>query len=510
MKKLSLKKLGFSLVASVLVCGFIFAPISQTLTIQRTHAQTDNVVGEMGAWAEGAVTAAGTMIQTGLMSSLNVKEFSLDGIAWALGNILLKEMIRSTTKWVNSGFRGSPAFVTDLEGFLLNIADKVAGNFIYGAGLGALCSPFKLNIQAALELSYNKTRGYQAQCRLSQVVRNMDQFLNGDFSQGGWDGWFEVALGESNPYTTKLEAESAMYASISSAQGQQIKLLDFGRGFMSMTQPGCDINMGPCPITTPGVVIESQLNSAISSPGRRLEVADEINELVGSLFTQLAKEVLGGAGGLLGLTESSYGGGGNYFERMSEQRDTVGGYTNTVIKPLEDDIENERGVVSYKQTMVALINDASTYRERMYPTRTYVDPDTGRTTTSSPCASGALTSSLSQTLTASQNDITSTTALINELVILRSDYALLRSSTTSTSTILALKRKYRADTVPMAESNLLESYTGYTTSGRLHGIGALVTLRITTIPNLRSEIATFTASIDNACRNYNDNNTNGG
>lgn len=499
MKKLTLKKLGLSLTASVLVCGFIFAPVSQTLTIQKTHAQTDNVVGEMGAWAEGAVTAAGTMIQTGLMSSLQIKEFTLDAIAWSLGNILLKEMIRSTTKWVNSGFKGSPAFVSDLEGFLLNIADKVAGNFIYGAGLGALCSPFKLNIQVALEMSYNKTRGYQAQCRLSRVVRNMDQFLNGDFSQGGWDGWFEVAMTDSSPYATKLEAESAMYASISSAQGQQIKLLDFGKGFLSMTQPGCDTNMGPCPITTPGAVIESQLNEAISLPGKRLTIADELNELVGALFSQLAGEVLSGAGGLLGLTESSYG-GGNYFERMSEQRDALG-YADSTLKPLEDDIANEQNVISLNTTIVTMIQDASTYRERMYPAQTNTNGNSSEERTVV-CTPGNLTSSLSQALARAQGEIVSANDVIDELDILYSDYSSLRDPATDASITSSLMRKYSATTIPMAEANLMEEYAEYRTSNRLHGINVPITLRLTTIPNLQTEISAFTTSIDTACRRY--------
>jgi hypothetical protein len=501
MSKNFLKKIKFSLVALFLVLSFILTPISliTTFGVSKVHADADDGAN-IASLVENGISAAGTMIQTGLMTSLNVKEFTLDAIAWALGNILLKEMIRSTTKWVNSGFQGSPAFVTDLQGFLLNIGDKVAGNFIYGAGLGALCSPFKLNIQFALDLSYQRTRGYEAQCRLSQVVGNMDRFLGGDFAQGGWDGWYEVALTDSNPYATKLAAESAMYASISNAQGQQVKLLDFGRGFMSMQDPGCDTNMGPCPVTTPGAVIESQLNSAISSPGRRLEVADELNELVGALFSQLASAALSGAGGLLGLTESSYG-SGDYFTRMSEQRDTSGGLANTSIKPLENDIVNENKFVSLKNTIVTLINDAETYKARTYPPRIIVDAET-RATSTLTCPGGALPQSLIQTRSAAQADITLATSVINDLNVLKSDYAQLQSASTPTSTILSLKRKYRADSVPLAEANLIDAYGRYQASGNLHGVNVLVPLELRTIPDLRTEISSFTASIDAVCRSY--------
>lgn len=510
-------KVFSSILAGFLTLSFILAPLSQTLKIQRAEAATDNITfeilgakfGGMSA-ASNAASAISNSISAGVQKSLGLKEWTFDGVAFALINIVIKEMIRSTTKWVASGFKGSPAFVTDLNGFLLNIGDKVAGNFIYGAGLGALCSPFKLDIQLALDLSYQKTRGYQAQCRLSRVVANMDRFLGGDFAQGGWDGWYEVALGESNPYTTKFAAETAMYASISSAQGEQIKLLDFGRGFFSKTNDDCEADSGtPCHLNTPGAVIESQINEVIKYPGQRLNVADEVNELVGALLTQLGKEILSGAGGLLGLDSSSSNNNSSYWSRVDTDT-SVSGYVGSSEPVFKTTLDQERKFILLNTRIVDMVSDVRGYREAMYPVRTYTDPDTGRTVTTTPCASGTFTPSLERALTTAQVNIASTTVLVQEITRLQTDYDAVQNVSIAPTTLQTLMRTYNSTSVPDTKSKILDRYIQYQSSGRLHDTNTIVDLEITTIPALGDEVTAFKASIDTACRNYNDNNSNGG
>jgi hypothetical protein len=500
-----------SIVAGFLALSFILAPVSQTLEVKKVHAQYvvfDPTVNATGLVQAGAATwsAISNSVSAAGLSALSLKEWTFDGVAFALINIVVKEMIRSTTRWVASGFKGSPAFVTDLQGFLLNIADKVAGNFIYGSNLAFLCSPFKLNIQLALDLSYQRTRGYEAQCRLSQVVGNMDRFLGGDFAQGGWDGWYEVALTDSNPYATKLAAESAMYASISNAQGQEVKLLDFGSGFLTMKECVDDESGGHCKNTTPGVVIQSQINHELGLPAERLNVADEINELVGALLTQLGKEILSGAGGLLGLSDPSYG-DGNYWSRVDADNSVVG-YVGSSQPVFKTTLDNENRFIVLNTTIVDLVSDVRGYREAMYPVRTYTDPDTGRTVTTTPCASGELTPSLKRALSTAQTNIASTTVLIAEINLLKSDYDAVQDMSIASTTLRTLMRKYNSDSVPGTKSRILDKYLQYESSGRLHDAGTLATLDVQTIRALRDEVTAFKSSIDTQCRNYNDD-TNG-
>lgn len=508
----SKRKFVASLIAGFLTLSFVLAPISHTLETKKAEAEigyeTLNTIFNGLSMGSNAVSAAANSAAAAAQASLLLKEWTLDGVAFALINIVLKEMIRSTTRWVASGFQGSPAFVTDLEGFMLNIADKIAGNFIYGTPLRALCSPFKLNIQLALDLGYEKTRGYEAQCRLSQVVGNMDQFLNGDFSQGGWDGWFEVALGESNPYKTKLEAESAMYASISSAQGVQMKKLDFGKGFLSIQDPSCNADAGPCPDVTPGAVVESQINSSLNLPAQRLNVADEINELIGALLTQLGKEILSGAGGLLGL-DSPSSGSGSYWSRVDADT-SVTGYVGNSEPVFRSTLANEDKFIVLNTTIVDLVNDVRGYREAMYPVRTYIDSDTGQTVTTTPCASGNLTPSLERALTTAQRNIASTTILVREIRLLQTDYDAVQNVSITPSALSTLMRTYGGTSIPDTKSKILNRYTQYQSSGKLHSIDTVVNLEFNTVRLLRDEVTAFRSSIDTACRDYNNNNSNGG
>ncbi len=268
----------------------------------------------------------------GLFSSYNIKEFALDPIAWAVAKLVIKQMTRSIVNWINSGFDGNPAFVTDLNGFLADVADQVIGSFIEGKGLGFLCDPFQLQIRTSLALKY-KTFEDKISCRLTSVIDNVDNFLAGDFSEGGWPGWFELTT-QDNPYVRYLQADAELSARLVNAKGQEVKLLDFGGGFLSWREckdtngpvgtPGYSI-YGPniqCETVTPGKFIESQLENVAGSGIRQLELADEIDEIVGALISQLVTQTLAGSGGLRGTSRSRFG-QPSYIDRLGTDRSTT-------------------------------------------------------------------------------------------------------------------------------------------------------------------------------------------
>ncbi len=498
-------------IAGTLVFSLVFLPISQTLEIKHVEAQEivfDPIgyIGTFGTYIKTAWSAVSDAATASGIGSIAVKENFLDGIAWQIINITLKEMVRSVTKWVNSGFKGSPAFVTDLQGFMTDVADKIAGNFIWGnESLRFLCSPYSLNIKLALDIQYRATRAYEAQCTISGIIKNTDQFLAGDFLQGGWNGWYEVALNpQNNIYGSMLQAQQGLSASIGSAQIAERGLLDFGNGFLSVRDPNCkanpdspdDFDESRCGVVTPGAVVEGQLNNVLGSGQRRIELADEINELVGALFSQLAGQALSGAGGLLGLTESGYSGGrGNYFDQISAERATLG-YNNPSTQNFESAINDETKYQNFQKTIVTLIIDASTYKERRYPEPEDEDGNNNRRRA---CSTGELTSSLSQQLSRAQHEVASSTSLIANLQVFQNDYTTLRNSATSPSITNQLLTKYNASTVPDAEGILMGRYLAYQSSGALHTAGDSINLELSTIPALQKEVQAFTDTIDEDC-----------
>ena len=280
-------------------------------------------------------SAAYDKISAFASNNLAIKELQLDGIGWAIAKGIVSSMVQSIISWINSGFQGSPAFVTNLEGFLINAADKAVGEYI--ADLGALgsfiCSPFRLDVQISVALQYDRIRGNgqpAPTCTLSGVLSNLEGFISGDFTQGGWEGWFDITATPETytPYGSVLAAQSGARARIINAQGEELKLLDFGDGFLSGEI--CEVVHGAaspreeCFISKPGKIIEEALSFNLDTGRQSLIEADEINEVISALLGQLANTALTGAAGLLGLsggTGHTYSGfnGGSYINQLQAE-----------------------------------------------------------------------------------------------------------------------------------------------------------------------------------------------
>ena len=229
----------------------------------------------------------------------NNKEQCLDAIFYIINEVVIRQITKSVIDWINSGFDGNPAFVEDLGKYAEDIADEEFGRFLESSELEFLCSPFKLEIKKALILNNQKDRFQrQVTCRLSDVTSNIDNFISGDFADGGWDAW--RVLASDNPYSAYAEVSFELQGRKTAAVNEKLKLLDFGAGFQSKRE--CDPDGTNCKIVTPGSVIEAQLNNVLPSGLRRLELADEFNEIVNSLFAYLVNEAL--TDGLRSLSKS--------------------------------------------------------------------------------------------------------------------------------------------------------------------------------------------------------------
>ena len=152
------------------------------------------------------VTVVANTSPTAIQDTVNIwmeriKNFVLDRLAVAVANAILNQLTASVINWINTGFKGSPSFMTNPEGFFLDAADQVTGQFIAETGiLSQLCSPFSINIRANLAIASAQATRNNYTCTLKTVVanaknipnnttingQNIQGFMNGDFSQGGW------------------------------------------------------------------------------------------------------------------------------------------------------------------------------------------------------------------------------------------------------------------------------------------------------------------------------------
>lgn len=246
-----------------------------------------------------------------------------------IAKTMLHTFTQSIVKWINTGFQGSPSFVTNPEGFLSDIADQTIGRVIEDIS-PLLCSPFRLDIRFALGLNLSLNTKEEVHCKLSDVIANVrgayDGFVAGAAGSGNLSNWIHIAgTQQNNPYGAYIATTNRVSASITTATGQQIKLLDWGKGFKSWRSCkrwGPDvkdanhkvIRKGPCieegPIKTPGSIIQEQTTGALGTTFRELELADEIDEIVGALINQLLVKAITGAGGLLGASKGDITSGG--------------------------------------------------------------------------------------------------------------------------------------------------------------------------------------------------------
>jgi hypothetical protein len=198
---------------------------------------------------EGAVSSAiAVPISTGFDYNItmdHVKKFVLDGLAWHIAKIMVQQITASTVQWINSGFQGSPSFLTNPAGYFANLGDQVTGMFIADTGiLSGLCSPFNVDLRLALALGqagYGEVDKYT--CTLNSVINNVKNstvegksiggFMSGDFSQGGWPAFIALSQPNNNLSGAYLQAHSDLLQRIGSRQGEVQQQLIQGSGFLS-------------------------------------------------------------------------------------------------------------------------------------------------------------------------------------------------------------------------------------------------------------------------------------
>lgn len=283
-----------------------------------------------------------------------LKDYVLDKLAYIAAKQILHQMTVSVVNWVNSGYEGKPAFLTNPSGFFLDAADQVTGDFLAENGpLRRLCSPWSVDIRVALALqqlqtSYNGISSGRYTCTLSSVISNyrgatvngysIDGFLDGDFKQGGWPAFIALTTErQNNPYGSYLQAYSDQLYAIQQKKGSIAADLQQGNGFLSWqdctdlpdyVQTGDDAReqglvsadssirtkdgkLQTCKTKTPGSVISGTLMGQLDSPRMELLLADSINEIATAMITQLVSQTL--QKGLYSLSGSGGTGSGRAY-----------------------------------------------------------------------------------------------------------------------------------------------------------------------------------------------------
>jgi hypothetical protein len=242
-------------------------------------------------------TAGSTATIAAASTALTKKELLLDGIVFAAINGIIDQLGNDLVEWINNGFEAGPAFLSDPGGFFMSVGDQVVAKVVNDLDLdGLLCGPFgdllrfNINLQFGLK-GRDQTRLrcgiYEIGSNILNSAANYDAFVSGNFNaNGGWNSWATLSRG-GNPYHQSLEASIEVDRRLARAFGIEKEKLSWGKGFFS--DQGIDGY-----IKTPGSVVEAQLNNQFDSGRRRIEVADEISEIVGALINLAMQKLMGG------------------------------------------------------------------------------------------------------------------------------------------------------------------------------------------------------------------------
>ncbi|MDD5068036.1 MAG: hypothetical protein PHS53_01560 [Candidatus Pacebacteria bacterium] len=232
------------------------------------------------------------------------KDFTLDGIAKMIAERMVHQIATSIVQWINTGFKGAPAFVTDLKGFMEKVGDDVTATFITKSGL--LQTPYGPLIAQAIIGA--RTGNFNLQpvftSALAQGQGVVNQFLGGDFYAGGLQGFYDVSQNCNNYQCATLAAINRNNVLVQEEEHRKELEYLAGQGFKPKTV--CDGSKGsPCDhqsVVTPGSILRENLNQALGSDLITLENVHDINEIIGALMGQLINMVTTSSGGLSGTS----------------------------------------------------------------------------------------------------------------------------------------------------------------------------------------------------------------
>lgn len=145
-------------------------------------------------------------------------------------------------------------------------------------------------------LSARSANGTYGGCSLDQINSNLKGFLGGNFNQGGWNSWLQVSqVQANNPYSTYINLSAQLRGQVQQKKDLASVELGWGRGFLSFRK--CDEktpvkDQSKCPITTPGNLIEGQLEKTLNISKDRLVLAEKFDQVIAVIVDQLISTAL--------------------------------------------------------------------------------------------------------------------------------------------------------------------------------------------------------------------------
>jgi len=311
----------------------------------------------------GATSA--TAVNTTITTS---KESWLDSLGWMMANVVIDQFGDAIVDWIRNGFEGGPMFLSDPEGFFRDTANQASGAIISKFNAEWLCDPLgKLKID--LNFLFPGTDRVRYECTFNDITANfkniagredLDDWVDfnvsvgqenivrnfsSDYRNGGFLMWLTTADWKNNDMGRTLQVVDDAFIAASAKISMGSFQLELGQGFFGMKKcleyrEAYDLEgkkiKGDCVkeiTTSPGQLVQDQLKQVGGKDLSRLEVADEINEIIGALATTMMGWLLTGGndgGGVLGYDKNADYSGSNrdHYGELSKSQQIISKKSN--------------------------------------------------------------------------------------------------------------------------------------------------------------------------------------
>ena len=316
-------------------------PPSSENTSNEGKTNESESTGTMSVPVSDTSVAASTKKTKEATEATNKKLTCTNAIQRAATQVILQQLTQKTLNWVNNGFKGGwdkdatgqSSYIKDTGTFLRGIADQAIGDFASSIGctgrkdadLKKCMTDFPFGRLVAQQLITSSSIYFEQANRSSlngfvsqgwpdirPEILGYKSFVDGyfhDFGIGGWNAFIGQTLQNNNPYGFSMAARDELGIRIDDtnySRAQDIKdqlarnqgFLDLKTCVQSVTDTRTDPNGQPivrCQLwqtTTPGSIVVNQLNTALGSTFRQLEVGQDLSSNITAIFNALLNQLV--------------------------------------------------------------------------------------------------------------------------------------------------------------------------------------------------------------------------